>query len=451
MSNFWEDLKEVSLAVFETVQDYIKDFWTAIHDGWIIIALLIAALILTISFANPPPPKEVVLASGPKGTSYYELGESYAKELKKSGINVILKDSKGFEDNINQLENENNSTQVAFIVSGVGEPTSKKISSLGSIQYAPLWLFYKGNFTPSIKVNWINGKNVYIGDNGTATKTIATKILALDDLTRGANLIIEPYSKVIDSIDKNQLDVIFIMDQENSETIQFLANSPDWHMSTITRYEAFKKIIPYLHILKVPEGSLSLKFNKPEEDISILSGTVDIAVKDNLHPAIQMLFIEAAKKINGQETFFSKQDEFPSYKNSTIKESNEAKIYYERGLPRLMGILPFWLAEMISRLLFFILPFLVIAYPVLKSLPGLKLKRCKTRIGKAYVELKRIEKSLTNNDTNNYEQELQDIETLEKDVKTIKVPSKLTSDYFSLLSAIDFLRNLILRYKDTTL
>lgn len=158
-----------------------------------------------------------------------------------------------------------------------------------------------------------------------------------------------------------------------------------------------------------------------------------------------MLFIEAAKSINGKQTFFAKEGEFPSYKNSTLKESSEAKIYYERGLPKMMGFLPFWLAEMISRLIFFILPFMVLAYPVVKSLPGLKLKRCKTRIGKAYGELKRIEKNLTENTTQNYQQELEDIERLEMDVKTIKIPNKLTSDYFSLLSAIDFLRNVILR------
>lgn len=65
MSTLWEDIKEVSLAIIETAQDYLKDFWTTLHDGWVIILLLIIALVITISFANPPK-KEVVLVSGPK-------------------------------------------------------------------------------------------------------------------------------------------------------------------------------------------------------------------------------------------------------------------------------------------------------------------------------------------------------------------------------------------------
>ena len=35
MSTLWEDIKEVSLAIIETAQDYLKDFWTTLHEGWV--------------------------------------------------------------------------------------------------------------------------------------------------------------------------------------------------------------------------------------------------------------------------------------------------------------------------------------------------------------------------------------------------------------------------------
>ena len=177
----------------------------------------------------------------------------YARELEKSGIKVILKESKGFEDNSQQIEDPKNSTQVAFVISGVGdspESRTKSISSLGSIQYAPLWLFYKGDNAPFDDAEWLSNKRIYIGDNGTATKSIATQILTLNGLIDKVKTISIPYNQLKEAVDNNAIDVIFLLDQENSEGVQYLVNRPDWHLSPAMRYKALKKPFPTYTFLK---------------------------------------------------------------------------------------------------------------------------------------------------------------------------------------------------------
>lgn len=450
MATIWEDIKEISIAAVETLTDYAKDFYQAIRDGWFIIFLLAAALTVTISFANPPPPKEVYLLSGPKETTYYQLAQEYSKELAKNGITVHVVETKGFEENLTKIKDEKDITsQIGFIVADSDRTDRpKNISSLGSIQYAPLWFFYKGDPKNYNSFDWVANKKVYIGNDGTATQYIAHKILSLTGLEKEVQTMTMPYSQLFDAVKNNETNAVFITDQPDAKIIQFLNSQPDWHLTNSFRLDAFIKIMPYLHKLKVPEGSLNLKLNKPEQDTYILAGTIDLVIKNNLHPAIQMLFMEASKKINGQRTFFSAMNEFPSYTNDSFTESKEAKIYYERGLPKLMGYMPFWLAEMINRLIFYILPFLVVAYPIIKSLPGLKTKRSRTHIGKAYKRLKEIEHQINETSEPNLQAYLNEIDGIEADLKSLKISSKLHSDYFNLLSAIDFLRNYVLNLAD---
>ena len=207
------------------------------------------------------------------------------------------------------------------------------------------------------------------------------------------------------------------------------------------------KKYPFLHSLPVPEGGVNLHTNFPSEDLNILGTTVELVVKDSLNPSIQMLFLEASKRIGRKETFFSKAGEFPKYINYNIKESPEANMFYLKGQPKLMEYLPFWLATLIGRFKFFLFPFLVFAIPILKSIPNLKHKRSKSRISNGYKELKAIDDDYTKNSIADpncpiypYISRLDD---LEKSLRDFNMSSKNISDYYSLLGSISTLRELI--------
>lgn len=218
------------------------------------------------------------------------------------------------------------------------------------------------------------------------------------------------------------------------------------HVADIQTAEAFKYQLPYLKIIKIPQGGFDLRRNYPPKDIQILATTTHILIDQDMHPAIQFLFLTAAKQINSSSTFFTQRGEFPSYKSSDFPESTVAHRFEENGSPWLMEYFPFWLAELINRIMVIVLPIVAIAYPFLIGLPSFRFKRTKKRFGVLYADLRRLEQCLVRAySPEQYDEYLRTINRLEQQALQLSVPDSLISEWYSLRSTIDSVRSSLAR------
>jgi hypothetical protein len=255
-----------------------------------------------------------------------------------------------------------------------------------------------------------------------------------------------PGERAVKALKKGEIDGAFIVDSYEAPNVQELLADPKLHLVTFRRAEAFTKIIPYLHILKAPEGSFSLERNFPSEDMQLVATTTNLLIDDRMHPAIQFLFLEAAREINGRASFFSQRGEFPSFQDSLLPESPVAIHYEKNRYPLIAAYFPFWMAEFISRLLFIFLPFCVIAYPVLRSLPSYRTRLMYNKINRLYGELKTFEQDLlTNFEDTKRDEYLKKLDLLEYQALNIKVSKRLSGDYYALRTSIDYVRNCLNR------
>ncbi len=111
-----------------------------------------------------------------------------------------------------------------------------------------------------------------------------------------------------------------------------------------------------------------------------------------------------------------------------------------------MEVLPFWLAEFIRRLVITLLPFFAVAYPVIRSMPNYHKNRVRGKINRMYGALKFFEQSLvTAYDPGQKASYLAQLDAMERDALGMKVPKSVASDYYTLRSSIDFVRNCVLR------
>src|SRR5487761_2650413 len=69
----------------------------AVTGPFVLIALLLLAGAYYL--LDPTPPKRVVLATGPEQSDYAEFGKRYAAELKRYGIDVVLRPTLGSSQN----------------------------------------------------------------------------------------------------------------------------------------------------------------------------------------------------------------------------------------------------------------------------------------------------------------------------------------------------------------
>lgn len=449
MSTVKEDIKDYIKAIVETIQEEIRGWSAFVRETWAFLFLLLLMLSTAIWFAKPAPPTHVYMGTGSKGGSYEKVTKEYVEFFAKNGVTLELIETPGAEENIARLSDPKDPLQAAFVQGGLfTKENSKDILSLGSVAFEPVWLFYRST---KINVNDFTNDNfieqrIAVGEIGSGTHRQALNILKLNGYEISKNFKQIPTSEGVQAYIKGEVNSIFIVDGIESENVQTMLQQPDTLIFNFDRAQAYTRLMPYFHELVIPKGGLSLEKNHPKEDVKMIAPTTNLLIDKSMHPAIQLLFLQAAEKINGGRTFFSKYGEFPKFMESTAPESDVAKHYYDKGTPVLMNYLPFWLAEFVDRMFFLLLPLFAFAYPLIKTMPGYRLSRGRSRMNEIYGSLKFFEQDLTLNYNNALlSKYIETIDQIDERARALRVPKTLVSEYYSLRTNIDFVRMMIHR------
>ena len=446
MASFKEEVYEHISAVYQTAADEIKNGLSLIKEVWPLIFLLFLALAVLIWFAKPAPPDKVLMATG-TGGSYKVLGEKYKAYFEKRGIELKLIETHGSKENLQHLIDRKDPIQAAFVQGGmIAVDNLSGVQSLGSVDYEPVWIFYRKNtFNEGIHVSDrdIAKLGINIGPIGSGTHAQAVSILKQNHLTPTApNLLSMNNADAVNAIEQGEIDAVFLVDGYESPNVQRLIKNPNIRLVTFSRADAYTRLLPYFEELGVPMGGFDLGKNIPDHPIQLISTTTNLLIDDRLHPAIQVLFLEAAQEINGAKSYFSKAGEFPVYMNTEAPLSNEAKFFYEKGTPTLMKYLPFWLAEFLERMFFLLLPFAAFAYPIIKSIPSYRTNLAKKQINSIYKELDKFEQNtIQTYDPNRRGEYIEILNAMERKVLSSKAAKLATADCYSLRNNIEFIRN----------
>ena len=454
MGSFKQDITETYLGLSESAREKWDDFTQFLQEAWPLLILLLAILMGIWWYADPPPPRHVLMATGSSGSSYEALGKKYVEFFKEKGITLELVATTGAQENIDRLSDRDDPVQVAFVQAGVDH--SKEVTgiqSLGAIAYDPIWFFYRGSElkvsesdSVGVVLRHFANKKISVGIEGSGTYAQSTKILKAAGYEKGVQVFNLAGHDAVKALQAGEIDGTFIVDSYDAPNVQVLLNDKSLHLVTFKRAAAYVKLMPYLNILDVPQGSLNLPRNFPPSDIKLLATTTNLLIDDRMHPAIQFLFLEAAREINGKESFFAERGEFPSFKDSMLPESPVAIHYEKNNYPLLVTYLPFWVAELINRLIFVLLPFCVLGYPLLQALPGYRAKRMQNKINRLYGSLKSLEQELLNGfDDQQRDEYLKRLNLLEYQALNIKVSKRLSGDYYALRASIDYVRNCLNR------
>jgi TRAP-type uncharacterized transport system substrate-binding protein len=459
---FNEDLKEHILAFKEDFQWSFMIWWKYIKDTWPLFAILMIIFTGAIYFAEPSPPKEINFASGVAGGSYEQTVIEYQNFLAQFDIKVNIIPTAGPLTNLALLSGDktelakylppDQSIDVALTQSGLTSSIHdlNKIIYLGSIDFEPIFFMIRRGLEQDITSNVVESftqLNVETGQPGTGTLAQLSRLLALDNV-ESINLNIEAMTdqEAVTALLADNIDGMVLVDGIESANMIKLSQSDEIKILNFPRAQAYRRRLPYLQVLTIPIGSLSLPKNIPSEDIQILSTTTALVAKSDLHPAIQYLLARASNDIAGKASFFADSREFPQFNDPKIKHSEIAREYYLKGSPYLQHYLPFWLAEIIDRLIFIILPFSALAYPILLALPKYRFKRLTRKIWANYVLLKDLELDITEHfDHDKIDDYLHRLDKIEATAVKVKIYGSMGGDYFKHRQHIHFVRSLIHR------
>jgi len=119
--------------------DFLRHNWHAITIAVTAAAIACAAFVMMRSM----PPHRIVMATGPEGGTYFEIGKRYRTALARENVEVRLVPTPGSVENLALLRDPRSNVSVALIQGGiVSAENISGVESLGTVFYEPLWWFH---------------------------------------------------------------------------------------------------------------------------------------------------------------------------------------------------------------------------------------------------------------------------------------------------------------------
>jgi hypothetical protein len=174
----------------------------------------------------------------------------------------------------------------------------------------------------------------------------------------------------------------------------------------------------------------------PPANIKMVAGTAHLVARDDFHPALVSVLLQAATKVHNGPGIFHKAGEFPTSRAGDFPVSEDAARYFKSGPPFLQRYMPFWVANLIERLLVLLVPLIAVLIPMMRIMPALYDWRIKRRIFRWYRELKEFEVS----EAGDPARLLARLDEIEKGVVQTKVPLTYWDYVYTLRGHIDLVR-----------
>lgn len=447
---------QMDAAFAGSIRDLSWEQWKEL--GFIVapifLLLLLSVWVMTM-FVQPAPPKTVVMTTGGELGGYHAFGKAYAESLKKSGIRLELRTSAGSLENIKRLKDPASNAMVGLLQGGVanGKDDAKgkddvELVSLGRVFLEPLWIFYRAP-QPIDRLTALKGQRIAVGPDGSGTRHLAMALLARNDIdAQNSSLLPLTGKAAVEAMKSGRADAVFLALAPEAPLVQELVRDPDVRLMSLSRAEAYTRVLPYLSKVVLPQGAFDLVRNIPDRDVQLVAPVAALVVRQSLHPAIVGLLVEAAKDTHAKGGLLHRVGEFPRQIDPEFEMSDDAIRYYKDGPSFLKRFLPFWLATFIERMVVLLVPVATLAIPVIKIGPALYKWRINRRLRYWYGQLKLLEQRISL-DTERIELDEQDaaLQQIERAVETLPIPVNHSQDYYDLRGAVDLVRQRLTSYR----
>ena len=409
-----------------------------------ILLITFLALWLAFRFARPAPPDTIVLTSGPNGSIFKTNAEKYRAILARNGVQLEILPSEGSLENLKRLTDRAHRVDVGFVQGGVSASMNiDGLFSLGSVSNQPLAIYYRSD-GPIDRLSLFKGKRLAIGHEGSGTRFLSLALLKANGMEPGGSteLLDLGGEEAAQALTDGRIDAAFLQaDSAATAVLRKLLRTPGVQLFNFSQADAYIRRFRYLKKHELPMGSLDFAQNIPAQTVALVGPTTEIIARADLHPALSDLMIEAAREVHGGANLLQQAGEFPAPLRLEFPISDDASRYYKSGKGFLYSYMPFWLASLADRMIWLLVPILVLLIPALRLVPDLYRWRIRSRIYRWYGGLIALERDMHANPGGERRDELlKRLETIEQGVNNLKVPMSYADQFYVLRQHISFVR-----------
>ncbi|MBP0599290.1 ABC transporter substrate-binding protein [Herbaspirillum sp. LeCh32-8] len=427
----------------------------AVSFGPFILLILVGAW-LVIWLIRPAPPSTITIAAGPKDSNFWRVAERYRDILARDGIKLNVVETGGSLDNLKRLADQSQDVDVGFVQGGLANAVDadalSSLVSLGSISYVPVSVYYRsppprddGRPAPSLRqLSELAGKRIAIGGEGSGSSVLAATLLKANGVEQGGGteLLNIGGDDAAQALTSGKIDAAFLMgDSVSLATMGKLLRAPGIRLLDFSQADAYVRRYRYLNILKMPMGVFDLARNLPARDTQLIAPTAELVAREDLHPALSDLLIEAAHEVHGKANVMQKAGEFPAPLEHEYRVSDDAARYYKSGKTFFYRTLPFWLASLVDRAVVILLPVILLLIPGIRLVPMLYGWRIRSRIYRMYGELIALERGISRETPEEQAEILKRLDEIEAAVNRMKMPLAFADQFYVLREHIGFVRS----------
>jgi TRAP transporter TAXI family solute receptor len=440
--------------VTRLLRETLVQVWEYLAAWGPFLLVAVAALALAYAVLKPAPPHHVTIAVGDAQSAYAEFGRRYAAELRRNGIRVTLLPTSGSCENLKLLHDPKQRVDFAFVLGGSCDTARTAdeakgdlpLVSLGTLFYEPVWIFYRTDRIKNLsELAQLRGRKVNVGVRGSGAPGLASKLLKASFVDRGelqrSNLD-EPGAVV--ALLGGKLDAIVMVSAPESQLVQMLLQTPGVKLLEFPQAEAYARRFPFISPVTLPRGVADLSRDVPPRDVPLIAATTSLVAREDAHPALVQLFVQAATKIHGGAGWIARAGQFPTPANTEFPLSPEAERYYKSGPPLLQRYLPFWMANLIDRMWVALFSIVAILIPLSRIVPPLYRFRVRSRVFRWYRQLRHIEDQQQRGTKPARDLEAE-LDKLEARAKKIVVPLSYADELYALRQHIDLARERLKR------
>ena len=411
--------------------------------AWPIVLITALGFAVAYQFVEPAPPSRLTISTGGESGAYYAYAKRYAALLAQNGITLEVLTSEGSQQNLERLNK--GEADIAFIQGGIeeklGEDEESSLHSLGSVSYEPVWVFYRGEVRVD-KLFLLRDQRIAVGEEGSGIRGLALQLLEANEIARDSSRLLPAAGiNAAEDLRQERIDAAFIVATQEAPVVQGLLRSPGVRVMNFVQADAYVRRFPFLSKVVLPRGVVDLVRDTPPRDTVLLATTANLIARDDLHPALINLLLQAMTEVNGKSGFFQRAGEFPAYKDHSFALSPEAARYYKSGPPFLQRYLPFWIAVLVERMFVLILPVVILLLPLLKLAPSIYSWRVRAKIFRCYGDLKFLENELRQRyDSARHADYSARLDRIEEDAYTRNIPLSFSDLFYTLREHINLVR-----------
>jgi TRAP-type uncharacterized transport system substrate-binding protein len=381
------------------------------------------------------------MATGPAGGAYEVLGARYREVLRRSGMDLRVVPTAGGVENLARLRDERAGVSVAFLESGLTDhEAAPDLASLGTVSIEPLWSFFRDTSRQGA-ARQLRGKRISVEPEGSATRVLARRLLALNRVDESSVVLLglSP-ERSAEALLRGQIDGAVMLTSWRSPAVRRLLVADGIVLESYPRADAYVALFPSLSKVVLPTGVADLARNLPPTDVTLLAVEASLVVRTDLNPAIQYLLLEAAAEIHGGPEIFHKAGRFPAAEAVDLPLTEQAREFYQSGVPFVYRVLPPWLAGMAERLLILLIPLLVVVFPLFRFLPAAYQYMVETRIYRLYGRLRVLEQEVEEAGPGHLDHLATELDELARQASHVSVPLHYSQRLFILKSHIALAR-----------